>query len=173
MSGKAWTIFWDGKTEASKLFKFKVSHKNFFRKWFWSDLEIKNECFEHLKMAIFRVFFFFFEWMNEEVETIIWENEAKHQKVFKLKFSHSKLVKKWVRSFFELKNKHCSGVKTAYVIFYKFWLTKLNPFSGKMRQNMKLSLNQNLVMGTFCEKIAYFGFLQHFDCSSWNHLLGK
>ena len=121
----------------------------------------------------FSGFFFFFEWMNEEVETIIWENEAKHQKVFKLKFSHSKLVKKWVKSFFELKNKHCSGVKTAYVIFYKFWLTKLNPFSGKMRQNMKLSLNQNLVMGTFCEKIAYFGFLQHFDCSSWNHLLGK
>ena len=76
-------------------------------------LKIQNECSEYLEKAIFS----FLNFLNEEVETIIWENEAKHQKVFKLKFGHSKLVKKWFWNFFELKNKHCCGVKIAYVIF--------------------------------------------------------
>ena len=38
-----------------------------------------------------------------------------------------------------------------FSVFENFWVTKLKPFSGKVRQSVQNYLNQNLVTGTFLE----------------------
>ena len=65
LSGKVETIFRKSKAKRSKLFKLKFGHKNFLRKWFWSKLELKNECCERLKRAFFS-FLHVFEWRSWE-----------------------------------------------------------------------------------------------------------
>ena len=47
-------IFWESEAKRSKLFKSKFGHRKLPRKWFWSYLELKNECCEGLKRAFFR-----------------------------------------------------------------------------------------------------------------------
>ena len=39
--------------------------------------------------------------------------------------------------------------KTIFLIFAKFWVTKLKRFSGKVRQSVQNYLTQNLVIGNF------------------------
>ena len=79
--------------------------------------------------------------------------------------------------------------KWYFSVFSNFWVTNLKPFSGKVRQNIKNCLNQNLIIGDFLDffwsflalknkycrrlKITWFSFLQIFDWRSWNHCLGK
>ena len=41
--------------------------------------------------------------------------------------------------------------KSIYQVFVNFWVTKLKPFSGKVRQSVQNYLNQNLVIGSFLE----------------------
>ena len=41
--------------------------------------------------------------------------------------------------------------KVIFQFFANFWVTKLKPFSGKVRQRMQNYLNQNLVIGRFLE----------------------
>ena len=40
---------------------------------------------------------------------------------------------------------------SSFQFFPNFWVKKFKPFSGKVRQNIKNYLNQNLVMGSFLE----------------------
>ena len=77
--GKVETIFWESKEKCSKLFKSKFGHRKLHRKLLWSDLEIKIECPEHMKMSIFS----FVQFLSDKNEAIFWENAAKHQKLFK------------------------------------------------------------------------------------------
>ena len=80
--------------------------------------------------------------------------------------------------------------KSIFQLFACFWVTKLRPFSGKVRQSAKIYLNQNLGIRTLLEnnfwtnvelknecceplKRAFFSFLQLFERRSWNHFLGK
>ena len=137
-SGKAW--------QPSRPSKFKVGDRKLFRTWFWSNLEIKHEFSEHLKMDIFN----FLQFLGDEVEAIFWESEAKHRKQLKTKFGHRNFLRKWFLTFFELKNQYCGRLKIALFKFFAiFWLTKLQPFSGKLRQNIKNCLNPNLVIESF------------------------
>ena len=57
------TVFWETEAKRSKLFKSKFGHRELVKKWFWSYLELKNEWFEHLKMALFS-FLRIFEWRS-------------------------------------------------------------------------------------------------------------
>ena len=50
------TVSWESEVKRSKLFKSKFGHRKLLIKWFWSHLELKNECSVRLK----RVFFSFF-----------------------------------------------------------------------------------------------------------------
>ena len=50
------------------------------------------------------LFAIFCEFLSDEVEIVFWENEAKHSIVFKSKFGHRKLVRKWFWSYLEVKN---------------------------------------------------------------------
>ena len=57
------TIFWESEAKCSRLFKSKFGHRKFLGKWFWSYLELKNECFQRLKRAFFS-FLQIFEWRS-------------------------------------------------------------------------------------------------------------
>ena len=56
-------VSWEIEEKRSKLFEYKIGHKKHFRKWFWSYLEIKNECSEPVKMTI-SIFLQSFEWRS-------------------------------------------------------------------------------------------------------------
>lgn len=69
------------------MFKSNVCHKEHFRKWVSSYLEVKNECSEH-----FRMFFFdFYIFLNDEVKIIFWKSKAKSWKLFKSNFFMGKI----------------------------------------------------------------------------------
>ena len=82
--------------------------------------------------------------LSDEVETASLESESKLQKLFKSKFYHMKLLRKW--SYLDLKNECSERLNRA-----NFWVTKLKPFSGKVRQSLQDQLNSKLVIGSFLE----------------------
>ena len=53
LSDEVETVFYESKAERSKLFKSKFGHRKRLRKWFWSYLELKNECSKRLKREFF------------------------------------------------------------------------------------------------------------------------
>ena len=63
LSDEVETIFRESEAKRSKLFKSKFGRRKFVRKWFWSYLELKNECSERLKRAFFS-FLQIFEWRS-------------------------------------------------------------------------------------------------------------
>ena len=63
LSNKVETVFWESEAKRSKLFKSNFGHRNLLRKWFWSYLELKNECSQYLKRA-FLIFLEIFEWQS-------------------------------------------------------------------------------------------------------------
>ena len=93
----------------------EVGHRKLFRKWFWSDLEIKNKWSEHIWKGKFSGFW---QFLSDEFETILWENKTKFLKLFKSKFGQRNL-RKWFRSFLELKNQYCGHLKIAFFIFFQ------------------------------------------------------
>ena len=66
-----------------KPFQPKFGYRNLLRKWFWSFLELKNQCFSFLQIS---------DWRS----SILWKSETKCSKLFKSKFDHSKLLRKWL-----------------------------------------------------------------------------
>ena len=94
----------------------------------------------------------FCKFLSDEVETVFWESETKHSKLFKSKFGHRKLLGKWFRSYIELKNEmFWAFEKSIFQFFPNFWVAKVKPFSGKVWQSIQNYLNQNLVIGSFLE----------------------
>ena len=55
LSDEVETIFRESETKRLKLFKSKFGRRKLLRKWFWSYLELKNECSERFKRAFFSV----------------------------------------------------------------------------------------------------------------------
>ena len=53
LSDEVETIFWEREAKRSKLFNSKFGYRKLLGKWFWSYLELKNECCERLKSAFF------------------------------------------------------------------------------------------------------------------------
>ena len=53
LSSEVETVCWKSKAKWPKLLKPKFGHMKLFRKSFWSYLEVKNICFETLKMTFF------------------------------------------------------------------------------------------------------------------------
>ena len=63
LSDKVETVFCENEAKRSKLFKSKFDQRKLLRKWFWSYLELKNECSERLKRAFFS-FLEIFDWRS-------------------------------------------------------------------------------------------------------------
>ena len=97
-------------------------------------------------------FQFFCKFLSDRVETVFWESEAKASKLFKLKFGHKNLPRKQFWSFLKLNNQYFVRLKRAFFSFFtSFWVTKLKPSSGKVRQRLQIYLDQNLIIRTFLE----------------------
>ena len=61
LSDEIETFFWESEVKCSKLSNSKLSRKNLLSKWFWSNLELKNECSERLKKP-FSSFLQVYDW---------------------------------------------------------------------------------------------------------------
>ena len=62
-------------------------------------------------------FSFFCKFLSDEVETISWKSEPKRSKLFKSKFGHRKLLRKWVWSYLELKSEFLEPSVRAFYSF--------------------------------------------------------
>ena len=74
----------------------------------------------------------FCKFLSDEVETIFWESEAKHSKLFKSKFGHRKLLRKWFQRYFQLKTECSERLKRALLSclqLFEWW--SWNHFLGK------------------------------------------
>ena len=176
-----WTLFQESETKWSKLFKSRFGHRKPLRKWFLGYLQLENECSESFKKTC-SSFLPIFEWLS-------WNLFSGKSRQSLQDYLNSKLV---IRSFLENGFEATLGSKTnvlsiwkgEFLVFYNFWVTKLKPCFGKVRQIIKNSLNQNLVIGNFLKndfeaslssKTNSVGIwkLQIFNWRSWNHFLGK
>ena len=63
LSDEVETIFRESEAKWSKLFKSKFACRKLLRKYFWSYLELKNECSEPLKKTFFNILKMF-EWRS-------------------------------------------------------------------------------------------------------------
>ena len=61
LSDEVETIFWEREAKRSKLFKSRFDYRKLLKKWYWSYLELKNECSDRLKRTFFS-FLQIFEW---------------------------------------------------------------------------------------------------------------
>ena len=113
LSDEVETIFWEIERNCSKLFQSKFGHKKLLRKPLWSYLQLKTECWVLEKSILC----FFCKFFIEEVETTFWESGAKHSKLFKWKFGHRNVLRKWFWSYLELKNECCDRLKRAFFSF--------------------------------------------------------
>ena len=66
---------------------------------------------------------FFWKFLSEEAETIFWESEAKVSKLFKSKFGHRKILRKWFSCYLEFKNECSESLKRAFLIFFPKFLS--------------------------------------------------
>ena len=94
----------------------------------------------------------FCKFLSDEVETIFWESKAKRSELFKSKFAPRKLFIKWFWSYLEPKNECSERLKRAFFSFLaNFWVTKLKPFTGKVRQSNQNYLNQSLIIKSYLQ----------------------
>ena len=76
----------------------------------------------------------FCKFLIDEVETVFWEKETKWGKLFKSRFSHRKLLRKWFWGYLELKSECSERFKKTCFSFFKFFssikkLRRLTHFS--------------------------------------------
>ena len=130
LSDEVETIFLKTETKRSKLFKWKLGHNKLLRKWFWSYLELKHEYCQRLEWAFFSCLqvFEWWSWNHFLVIGSVLENG------FDATFSSKVNVPR--------------GWKGHFSVFFKFWKTKLQLFSRKVRQSVQNYLNYNLVTGS-------------------------
>ena len=138
-------------------------------------------------------FFNFLQVLIDEVKSTSWKNEAKCQKLFKLKFHHKNLLRKSFESTLSSNPNALSVWKANFLLFCKFLSDEVETnfwesdakrskrFKSKFG-SMKLLTkwfwsNFQLKKGMFWvfEKniFLFFFFLQIFEWRSWNHFLGK
>ena len=91
MSEEVEIIFLKSKAKRSKLFKSKFGDTKLLRKWFQRYLQLKSKCSERFKRALFSCL----QILSDVVEIIFWESKAKRSKLFKSKFGHTKVLRKW------------------------------------------------------------------------------
>ena len=129
MSDGVETAYSESKTKYSKLFKSKVRHGKHFGKCFWSYLRVKHECSAPLKI---------FSW--ESVKSYL---------------NHNFIKGSFLENGFEATLSSKTSVLSVWKGFFQccanFWVIKLKPFFGKVRQSVQNYLNENLVRGSFLD----------------------
>ena len=59
----------------------------------------------------------FWKFLSEEAETAFWKKEARRSTLFKSKFSHRKLLRKWFWSYLKLENECFECLERAFLSF--------------------------------------------------------
>ena len=80
----------------------------------------------------------FSKFLSEKVETIFQQSEAKRSNLFKSKFAHRKLPRKWFWSYLELQNKYSGHLNRSFFSFLQiFEWRSWNHFQGKWGKGCK------------------------------------
>ena len=66
-------------------------------------------------------FSFYSKCLNDEIETVFWESEAKHWKLFQSKDSDREHFRKWFWSYLEVKNEYSKTFEMTFFIFLQFF----------------------------------------------------
>ena len=135
LGGEVETVFWESKTEPSRPFEFKVGDsRRFLENGFEANLISKTNV-----LSVWKGYFSVFcKFLSDKIETLFWECEAKHQKLFKVKFGHRKLLRKWFWKDLELKNECSERLKREFFSFLQIigW-RRWNHFLGKWSKTSK------------------------------------
>ena len=129
------TIFRKRKSKLSKILKidqnisFKVGRWKHFRKWFWSYLKVKNDCFEG-STVIFSTYFVSF-W-GTKLKPFVEKANQSLQDGFILKFARESILE----ISFEATSKSKTDVLSVWKWIFKFFCTFFNEqvenvFGGK------------------------------------------
>ena len=132
----------------------------------------------------------FCKFLSNEVETIFWESEAKHSRLFKSKFCRRNLLEKGFGVTLSSKAIVLSVWKERFSVFckllsdevkincWKSYTKRSKLFKSKFgtRKLLRKWFWSYFELKSECsERLerAFFRFLQIFEWGSWNHFLGK
>ena len=134
LSEKVETIFWEVRQDLQNNLNQNLAIGSFLENGFEATLSSKTNVVSVWKEH----FSVFCKFLSDEVETIFWESEAKRSELFKSKFGHRKLLRKWFWSYLELKNECCERLKRAFFSFLQiFEWRSWNQFLGKWSKVLK------------------------------------
>ena len=94
-----------------------------------------------------RYFSVFCNFSSDEVETIFWENEAKHSKYL----NQNLVIRSFLENGFEATLSSITNVLSVWKGYFSVFCNFLSNEVGKVRQIIKNYVNQNLVIGSFLE----------------------
>ena len=115
LSEKVETILWEVRQSLQNNLNQNLVIGSFLENGFEATLSSKTNV-----LSVWKVHFSVFsKFLSDEVETIFWESEAKHSKLFKSKFGHRKLLRKWFWSYLKPKNERCERLKRTVLSFLK------------------------------------------------------
>ena len=184
LSEKVETIFWERENEPSRWFKFNDGCWKFFRKWFWRDPEIKNECSEHLEIELFS-----FLWVTK-FKPFSGKVRQSFQNCLNQSLIMGSFFRKWFWGYLELKNECSERLKRVFFSFLQilsdnvetvFWEWESEPsktfkFKIGKRQLFRKCFGSALEIkneGFERLKRAFFSFFQIVEWPGWNRFLGK
>ena len=190
LSDKIKAIFWESEEKGSKLLNSNFAHRKFLRKMFWRYLELKNECFERLKIASFS---FFANFWVMKLKYIFWESYTLRSKQFKSKFDSRNFIENCFEATLSSKTNVLSLWKEHFSVIYKclsdenqitLWESDgkrwkiFQSKSGHTKLPRKwfrsyLELKSECFDESMPLKRAFLRFLQIFEWKIWNHFLEK
>ena len=116
------------------------------------------------------MFPFFCKFLSDKTETVFWENEAKRSKVFKSKFGHRKLLRKYFQGTLSSKTNVLSISKGHFLVFCRLLsdeleTKRLKVFKSRFGHMMLLRnwLWSYLELKNECSerfKMAFFSFFE-------------
>ena len=124
--------------------------KTFQIRWFWSYLKVKSECCEHSKNAIFQFLANFWATKSKLFSGKVRQRIQNY-------LNQNLVIRTFLENGFGATLSSKTNVmfwafeKSIFQFFANFWVTKLKPFSGKVRQSIQNYWNQNLIIGSFLE----------------------
>ena len=180
-------IFWKSEAKHQKLFKSKFGYKKLLRKWFWSYLDLKNECSERLKKAFFRLFAIF--WVTKS-KPFSWKVRQNIKNCLDQNLVIGSFLENGFEATLTSKSNVLSVWKEHFSVFCKFlsdvvetvsWESKTEPSRsfklkvGHRRFFRKWFWSYLELKNEWSERLkrAFFSFLQIFDWGSWNYFRRK
>ena len=180
-------IFWESEAKHAKPFKTKFGHRKVLTKWFWSYLELRNECCDRLKRAFFS---FFANCWATKLKPFSGKVRQNVQDCLNPNLGIGSLLENGFERILASKTSFVGVWKGHFLVFWRFlsdevetifWKTKRKRSKlfqskfGHKKLLRKCLWSYLQLKNECCEclKRAFSVFLQIFHWRSWNHLLGR